>query len=188
MAIVDIDGSLGQGGGQILRTAASLAAATGQAVRVRNIRAKRPKPGLAAQHTVVLEALAAVCGGKLTGAERGSTQIELVPGAIQPGDYRFDVGTSGSTCLVLQTLLPALLLGQGDSRVRVTGGTHNPLAPTFEYLRDVFGVLVSGVGVHVFFRMNRGGFLPGRRGRDLHGADRTGRRGAADRNAPGPAR
>jgi RNA 3'-terminal phosphate cyclase (ATP) len=159
-AVVDIDGSIGEGGGQILRTAAALAVALGKPVRVRKVRAGRSRPGLRPQHVTALRAAAAICGGELRGADENSTEIELSPGEILPGEYTFDIGTAGSASLVLQTLLPPLLLAQGDSRVTVVGGTHNPFAPPFEFLRDVIGPLLSSIGATLFFEMERAGFYP----------------------------
>lgn len=158
--VVEIDGSFGEGGGQILRTSASLAVALGKGVRVFNIRANRPQRGLRAQHVTALQAVAQLCAGQLTGAQVGSERIELLPGPVTPGVYHFDIGTAGSANLVLQTLLPPLLLAQGDSQITVTGGTHNPLAPSFEYLRDVFGPLMTAMGAQSFLSMTRAGFYP----------------------------
>lgn len=159
-AIISIDGSLGEGGGQILRTSVALAAALGLEVRIDNIRANRPKPGLGRQHLAAVRGAAAVCGGELIGDQIGSAQLTFRPGAIKPGDYRFEIGTAGSTTLVLQTVIPALMLAAGDSSVTVTGGTHNPFAPCFEYLRDVFGVLAAAANLNAYFQMDRAGFYP----------------------------
>jgi len=139
--MIVIDGSQGEGGGQILRTAVGLSAALARPVKVTGVRAGRQRPGLRPQHLVAVRAAAAVCNGQLDGAEIGSMEITLRPGDVRAGQYRFDIGTAGSAMLLLQTILPALLLADGDSDVHVTGGTHNPLAPCFEYVRDVFGVL-----------------------------------------------
>lgn len=164
-ARIEIDGSQGEGGGQIVRTACSLAAAMGKPLRVHRIRAGRGTPGLRAQHVAALRALAEVCDGRLRGAEVGSDCIELDPGEVRPGLYEFAIGTAGSTSLVFQALLPALLLAPGDSRVTVTGGTHNPFAPPFEFLRDVYGPLLEAIGVHSHFVLERPGFYPAGGGR-----------------------
>jgi RNA 3'-terminal phosphate cyclase (ATP) len=155
-----IDGSQGEGGGQILRTSVGLAAAMGIPVRIVNVRAGRPQPGLRPQHLAAVRAAAAVCDGQLEGAEVGSMALTFRPGEVRAGRYRFDIGTAGSTTLVLQTILPAIALAPGESDVIVTGGTHNPLAPCFEYLRDVFGVLASAANVQAYFEMVRPGFYP----------------------------
>ncbi|MGB2820602.1 MAG: RNA 3'-terminal phosphate cyclase [Phycisphaerae bacterium] len=155
-----IDGSQGEGGGQILRTSVGLAAALGKCVRVSNIRAGRQRPGLRPQHLAAIRAAAATCNAELAGAEIGSMDITFRPGELRAGQYRFDIGTAGSAILVLQTVIPALVLAEGDSDVTVTGGTHNPLAPCFEYLRDVFAVLASAANIQMHVEMMRPGFYP----------------------------
>ncbi len=159
-SVVDIDGSFGEGGGQILRSAASMAAALGKNLRVHSIRAGRSTPGLRPQHVTAMEAVAAITGGALTGAEVGSACIELTAGKPRAGEYRFDIGTAGSAPLVLQTVLPPLLMAAGDSVVTVTGGTHNPMAPCLEYFANVLGPLLSGAGVDTLAAMARPGFYP----------------------------
>jgi RNA 3'-terminal phosphate cyclase (ATP) len=129
-------------------------------VRLTNIRSGRPRPGLGHQHLTAIRAVAEICKAKLAGDEIGSRELTFNPGDIECGEYRFDIGTAGSTVLVLQTLIPALLLADGDSTVTVTGGTHNPFAPCFEYLRDVFSVLASTANVQIYCEMKRSGFYP----------------------------
>jgi len=160
-----IDGSQGEGGGQVLRTSLALAAALRDrggpaSLRIVNIRARRPRPGLQPQHLAAVRAAAEVCGGALTGAARDSTELTFRPGAARAGAYRFDIGTAGSATLVCQTVLPALLCADGDSEVTVSGGTHNPFAPCFEYLRDVFGTLAEAAGASFASAMARMGFYP----------------------------
>ena len=164
---VTIDGGAGEGGGQILRTSVGLAAAVwgrpgqpGRSLRIVNIRANRPKPGLQAQHLAAVRAAAAVCGGTLAGDCLGSRELHFRPHGPRAGRYRFDVGTAGSSCLVLQTVLPALLAADGESAVTVTGGTHNPMAPCFEYLRDVFATLAEAAGASLALVLGRPGFYP----------------------------
>ena len=159
--VVVIDGSQGEGGGQILRTSVGLAAALGLNVKVTRIRAGRPKPGLRAQHLAAVRAAAAICGGRLEGDAIGAGELVFRAGAVQAGHYRFDIGTAGSTVLLVQTILPALMLADGESQVTVTGGTHNPMAPCFEYLRDVFGVLAAAANLQGYFELERPGFYPG---------------------------
>jgi RNA 3'-terminal phosphate cyclase (ATP) len=158
--VITIDGSWGEGGGQVLRTSLGLAAALGLSVRVINVRARRDRPGLRPQHLSAVRAAAAVCGGTLEGDAIGSGDLTLRPGDPRHGEYRFDIGTAGASTLVLQTVIPALLLAGGESDVTVTGGTHNPLAPCFDYLRDVFGVLAMASGVDMHLEMKRAGFYP----------------------------
>jgi len=155
-----INGSQGEGGGQILRTSVALAAALGVDVKITNIRAKRPKPGLRQQHLTAVRAAAAVCHGGLAGDSIASQELTFRPGPVAAGRFRFDIPTAGSTVLVLQTVIPALMLSDGDSEVIATGGTHNPLAPCFEYLRDVFGLLASAANLQAYFDMERAGFYP----------------------------
>lgn len=155
-----IDGAQGEGGGQILRTSVGLAAAFGLDLRIVNIRARRKPAGLRPQHLAAVKAAAEVCGGRLTGAAVGSAELTFEPGPVQRGNYTFDIGTAGSTTLVLQTVLPALIACEGPSRVTVAGGTHNPMAPCFEYLRDVFGLLASASNAEMFFETDRPGFYP----------------------------
>ncbi|MHC4982584.1 MAG: RNA 3'-terminal phosphate cyclase [Planctomycetota bacterium] len=160
-----IDGSQGEGGGQILRTSVALAAALGLDVRLTNIRAKRPKPGLGQQHLAAVRAAAAVCSGELTGDSLGSQTLTFRPGNVAAGQHSFEIPTAGSTILLLQTVIPALTLARGESQVAVTGGTHNPFAPCFEYLRDVFAPLASAANVQTYFEMERAGFYPAGGGR-----------------------
>lgn len=157
---IDIDGSEGEGGGQILRTSLALAAATGVEVRIRRIRAGRPKPGLRAQHLAAVRAAAGVCDADVEGAHLSSKELRFRPGGLRAGRFRFDIGTAGSTVLVLQTLIPPLMVADGDSEVVVAGGTHNPKAPCFEYLRDVFDVLASVMNLQAYFELVRAGFYP----------------------------
>lgn len=186
-----IDGSFGEGGGQILRTAIGLAAATwgtrGEGslagrgftgLEVVNIRASRPRPGLRPQHLAAVNAAAAVCGAEVTGAALDSTRLTFRPGGPRPGRYRLDIGTAGSANLVLQTILPALLAAEGDSEAVITGGTHNPLSPCFEYVRDVFLPLAPAANAAASVSLERAGFYPVGGGqircrvRGLGGADR----------------
>jgi len=158
--IIVIDGSQGEGGGQILRTSIGLSAAMGIPVRITTIRAGRQRPGLRPQHLAAVRAAAAVCDGQVEGAELGSREVTFIPGRPQAGRFRFDIGTAGSATLVLQTIIPALLLADGNSDVTVTGGTHNPLAPCFEYLRDVYAVLASAANAQIYLEMIKAGFYP----------------------------
>ncbi len=157
---INIDGSQGEGGGQILRTSLGLAAALGVDVTINRIRAGRPKPGLRPQHVMAARAAAEICGGELTGAEVGSRELTLRVGELRTGRFHFDIGTAGSCPLVCQTILPALMVADGESEVVIRGGTHNPMAPSFEYLRDVFGVLADATGIQAYFEMRRPGFYP----------------------------
>lgn len=163
--MLEIDGSLGEGGGQVLRSALSLAMVTGTTVHLFNIRASRPRPGLMRQHLTAVRAAAEICGAVVRGAEVGSRSLWFKPGPVRGGDYRFAIGTAGSASLVVQTVLPALLEADGPSTVTVEGGTHNPLAPPFEFLSLVFLPVLHRMGVRATLELERHGFAPAGGGR-----------------------
>ena len=164
-AVREIDGSKGEGGGQILRSSLALALATGTPVRVRNVRAGRDRPGLLRQHLAAVRAAAAVCSGEVEGAVLGSTEVVLRPGAVRPGEYRFAVGTAGSAGLVLQTVLLPLCLAGGGSTLVLEGGTHNPAAPPFDFLAKAWLPLLGRMGFPVEAVLDRHGFFPAGGGR-----------------------
>ena len=178
--MLTIDGSQGEGGGQILRTSLALAAISGQPVEVTHVRAGRKKPGLLRQHLCAVKAAAAVCNGYLEGAELGSKHIRFEPGPVTPGDHRFSVGSAGSASLVLQTVLPPLLMADAPSVVRIEGGTHNPSAPPFEFIERVFAPALAEMGASVRVTMERAGFFPARRSSSAFGVrERDGRPGSS---------
>ncbi len=159
--MIDIDGSEGEGGGQIVRTALGLSALTGRAFRLRNVRAGRAKPGLRKQHLCAVRAAARIASADVTGAAEGSLEICFRPNAPPaPGEYHFDIGSAGSTTLLLQTLLPALASASGPSKLTLVGGTHNPLAPTFEFLHETLLPLLGRMGFGVDAALDRAGFYP----------------------------
>ncbi len=160
-----LDGSQGEGGGQILRTALALALVTGTPFRMERIRARRAKPGLQRQHLTAVMAAAEVGDAALEGASLGSQQLVFQPRAIRPGNYRFAIGTAGSATLVLQTVLPALWSAPAPSNVEIEGGTHNPLAPPFDFLQRVFLPLLERMGPRIVGRLERHGFYPAGGGR-----------------------
>ena len=162
---VTIDGSEGEGGGQLLRTSLSLSLVTGLPFRMERIRAGRRKPGLLRQHLTAVEAAARVGRARITGAELGSQSLTFEPSDIEPGEYEFAVGTAGSATLVFQTVLPALLRGRTGSRVAVEGGTHNPFAPPFDFLARTFLPVLRQMGAPVEARLERCGFYPAGGGR-----------------------
>jgi RNA 3'-terminal phosphate cyclase (ATP) len=163
--VVLIDGSQGEGGGQILRSSLALSMVTGRPVCVERIRAGREKPGLMRQHLTAIRAATEVCGARTRGDAIGSQSIEFRPGAIRPGRYTFSVGTAGSATLVLQTVLPALLLADSSSELTLEGGTHNPWAPPFEFLAQAFIPLLNRMGAGVATGLERYGFFPAGGGR-----------------------
>ncbi len=158
--MLTIDGSLGEGGGQVLRTALTLSMLTHTPVRLTNIRARRPKPGLQAQHLAAARAAAAICAGDLRGAEPHSTEIELRPGAARPGRYRFTIETAGSACLLLQTIALPLALAQGASTVITRGGTHVPWSPSYHYLERHWLPHLQAMGLRLRLTLNAAGFYP----------------------------
>jgi RNA 3'-terminal phosphate cyclase (ATP) len=157
---VQIDGSHGEGGGQILRTALALAAILRRPVEVNNIRGGRKRPGLGPQHLMAVRALGQITSANTRGAELRSRHLFFEPRHIKPGRYTFDVGTAGSTSLVLQAVIPGLLIAKGPSQVTVTGGTHVPWSPCFHYLREVFSPSVQEMGAVVGLKIERWGWYP----------------------------
>lgn len=155
--ILQISGD--SGGGQLLRSSLSLSLATGQPFRMTNIRGKRPKPGLMRQHLTCVEAAAAVCDASIDGAELGSVELVFRPGKVMSGDYSFAIGSGGSTTLVLQTLLPALLHAEKSSTLRIEGGTHNPMAPPFEFIEQCYLPVIQSMGVKAAAKLERPGFM-----------------------------
>lgn len=160
MEMLELDGSRGEGGGQILRTALTLSMVTGTPFRIERIRAGRAKPGLLRQHLTAVNAAAEICGAKVSGAEAGAQSLCFAPGKIKGGDYRFAIGTAGSCTLVLQTLLPALWFADGTSSVTVSGGTHNPAAPPADFLIRSWLPMVRSMGVDMDIELVRHGFYP----------------------------
>ena len=160
-----IDGSQGEGGGQVLRSSLALALVTGKPVTVDRIRAGREKPGLMRQHLTAVNAAVEICGGHATGAALGSRSITFEPQPVRPGEYRFDVGSAGSATLVLQTVLPALLIAEGPTSLILEGGTHNAWAPPFDFLDEAFVPLVNRMGPRVEVELERHGFYPAGGGR-----------------------
>lgn len=163
--MMTIDGSKGEGGGQILRTSLALSLVTGQPVRLVNIRAGRRKPGLMRQHLTGLRASAQVGDAEVTGDEVGSQEVTFRPRGVRPGHYEFAVGTAGSATLVFQTVLPALLRADGPSHLILEGGTHNEKAPPFDFLEKAFLPLLARMGPRVTARLHRPGFFPAGGGR-----------------------
>ncbi|MEM9189250.1 MAG: RNA 3'-terminal phosphate cyclase [Myxococcota bacterium] len=157
---IAIDGSLGEGGGQVLRTALSLSAITGRSFRIERIRAGRAKPGLLRQHLTAVHAARDICDAEVEGAELRSRALSFRPGPIRGGTYRFSVGSAGSACLVAQTVLPILLKAGGPSEVRFEGGTHNPAAPHYDFLTRVFFVALRQLGIAVDAELHQHGFYP----------------------------
>lgn len=163
--MLTIDGSAGEGGGQVLRTALGLSLATGQPFRIDGIRAGRAKPGLLRQHLACVRAAVALGSAEVSGDELGSRALTFRPRALVPGEHRVDVGSAGSTLLVVQAVLPALLRASGPTRLVVTGGTHNPSSPPWDFVETVFFPRLRRMGARIAGRLERHGFYPAGGGR-----------------------
>lgn len=163
--MIRIDGSSGEGGGQILRSSLSLSLATGKEFRIENIRAKRERPGLLRQHLTAVLAAREISGAQVEGAILGSPALSFVPGAVRPGEYHFKIGTAGSGTLVLQTILPALMTADAPSNITIEGGTHNMLAPPIDFLEKCFLPVIGRMGPKVTMNLERHGFYPAGGGR-----------------------
>ncbi len=155
-----VDGSMGEGGGQIVRTALTLAMVTGKPVTIENVRAGRAKPGLLRQHLTALRAAQAIANADVTGDELGSRTVTFRPQPIRGGVYRFDVGSAGSAMLVVQTVLPALLFARDASTLEVLGGTHNPLSPPYPFFEATYLPLLRRMGANVTSELVAPGFYP----------------------------
>lgn len=158
--MVTIDGSKGEGGGQILRTSLSLSLITGTPFRMTGIRAGRRKPGLLRQHLTAVNAAAQIGNAEMEGASLSSGELNFAPKTVRPGSYRFAIGSAGSAMLVLQTILPALMTADAPSKLTVEGGTHNPAAPPFDFLERCFLPQLRRMGPEVRLEIERLGFFP----------------------------
>lgn len=158
--MIEIDGAQGEGGGQVLRSALTLSAITGKGVHLYNIRARRSKPGLMAQHLKSVDAAAAVCKAKVSGASLYSTSLTFEPGALRSGRYRFEIGTAGSTSLVLQTVFLPLSMAASASSITIHGGTHVPWSPCYHYLALHWLPLLQKIGFDAEISLQQAGFYP----------------------------
>lgn len=158
--MIIIDGSEGEGGGQVLRYACALALLTGQPFTIENIRGGRAKPGLMRQHLTAIEAACVIGNAECSGLAVGSTHISFRPGAVAPGDYHFAVGTAGSTGLVLQTVMVPLMLADAPSRLVIEGGTHALAAPPFDFVERTLLPIINRMGPTITARLVRHGFFP----------------------------
>jgi RNA 3'-terminal phosphate cyclase (ATP) len=151
---------MGEGGGQIVRTSLALSLITGKPFRITRVRAGRDKPGLRQQHLTAVQAAATVGSARVEGARVGANEFAFYPGEVRAGEYRFHIGTAGSTTLVLQTVLPPLMLAGSPSILTLTGGTHNAHAPPFDFLQRAFLPLIRRMGPRVELQLVRYGFYP----------------------------
>jgi RNA 3'-phosphate cyclase len=158
--LIEIDGSYGEGGGQILRTALAFSAIYKRPLIIYRIRAKRKNPGLGHQHLMAVKALAQISGAKVDGSAIGSETLTFIPGEICPGNYKFEIGTAGSVTLLLQALLLPLCLSQKDSQLTLVGGTHVPWSPPFHYLSEVLFPVLRTMGIAIEARIEKWGWYP----------------------------
>jgi RNA 3'-terminal phosphate cyclase (ATP) len=158
--LIEIDGSFGEGGGQILRSSLSLSMYIQQPVSINNIRAGRKKPGLMRQHLTAVKAAAEICDAQVIGAEISSLKLYFDPGKVKSGHFNFDIGTTGSTTLVLQTILPVLMLADCESSISLGGGTHNEFSPPVDFLNHSFFKQLKKMGSDVNINIGKFGFFP----------------------------
>ena len=159
--MIEIDGSEGEGGGQILRSALALSILTGRPFKLVNIRANRSRPGLQPQHLMCVRAAGTICNGHFKGGSVGSAVLYFEPGQVKPGKYTFSIGTAGSTSLVLHTIyLPLALRCDQVSEITITGGTHNQHAPCYHFLETTWAAYMGRLGISIELEMIRPGFYP----------------------------
>jgi RNA 3'-phosphate cyclase len=160
MKFLEVDGSQGEGGGQILRTALAFSGIQSKPVKVIKIRAGRPTPGLKRQHVSAVEVLAEVFGGEVSGAKEGSTEVTFVPGSPRRGSLAFDMGTAASITLVLLAVVPAVAIAGSSLSIELVGGTDVPWSPTFDYLCDVVKQAFGAIGIKFEATAIRRGYYP----------------------------
>lgn len=160
-SVLQIDGAMGEGGGQIIRNALALSAISGRPVEIVNVRAGREKPGLQPQHLTAVRAIADLCAARLEGDTPGSLRLHFAPTLpVRPGHYTWQIGTAGATALVLQTVLLPLCMTGGPSQVTIEGGTHVPAAPTADYLQEVYLPALARAGLGATLLCPAAGFYP----------------------------
>lgn len=160
MDCVEIDGAMGEGGGQVLRSSLTLALLSGKPLHIHHIRRNRRRPGLQPQHLAAVRAAAAISAARVVGMVQGSQELSFIPGPVLPGRYEFDIGTAGASGLVLQTVYLPLAFAGGSSQVLVHGGTHVPLSPCYHYLERQWCPMLEHLGIHIRLHMLRAGFWP----------------------------
>ena len=166
--MIKIDGSQGEGGGQLVRSALTLSLLTGERVQIDNIRANRSNPGLSHQHLAAVKAAQTIGKGEVDGGKLGSTKLEFYPRTIQPGRYRFNIGTAGATTLVLQTVFLPLSMAKATSSIKITGGTHVPWSPSYDYLEMQWLPYMNKLGFEAYISLDLAGFYP-KGGGQIHG-------------------
>ena len=186
--MIEVDGSSGEGGGQILRTAVALSSVLGIEVRITKIRAGRSTPGIRAQHLAGVKVAAEICGGIVKGAEVGSTTLEYTPGEPKSGRFSFDVGTAGSVTLILQTVMPILSFAGGNVELHLIGGTDVKWSPPIDYLRLVTLPILSQMGFKGNLKLVRRGYYPNGGGEVEFSSSHVERLGPVNGTSSGTAR
>lgn len=158
--MLEIDGSFGEGGGQVLRTSLGLSCLLNKPFRIFNIRIKRKKPGLMPQHLMGIRALKLISNARVRGDAKGSTELIFEPEEVKAGDYLFDIGTAGSTSLLLQTIILPLIFAKSRSSLSLIGGTHVPFSPLFHYISEVFVPILKKLGIRIETKIESYGFYP----------------------------
>ena len=158
--MLTIDGSQGEGGGQILRSSLALSVCLQLPIKLEKIRAKRQKPGLMRQHLTAVRAAAEISEAEVKGDAVNSRELVFLPKTLKSGDFSFAIGTAGSSTLVLQTILPALLRAKEKSTLTIKGGTHNAMAPSFDFIEKTFLPVLRKMGPNVTAQLVRSGFYP----------------------------
>lgn len=158
--LLEIDGSYGEGGGQILRNAIALSTILNKPVKIKNIRANRPNPGIKAQHYMVIKSIKEISGAKTENLEIGSQILTFLPGKLKGGNYKFDIGTAGSITLVFQALILASLKTDNEIFIKLTGGSDVKWAPAWDYFRNIFIPIIKKIGVNVDVKLIERGYYP----------------------------
>jgi len=158
--LINLDGSYGEGGGQILRTAVALSVLKKEPIKIVNIRANRPDPGIKAQHYIAIKSVKELCNAETTGLDVGSSTLTFIPGEIKGGKYKFDIGTAGSITLVFQTCILASLKSKEPINIKITGGTDVKWAPTWDYFKNIFVPLIKKMGVSIDANLIKRGYYP----------------------------
>ncbi len=158
--MITIDGSYGEGGGQILRTAVALSALKNEPIKIINIRASRPDPGIKGQHYIAIKSVKELCNAQTTGLDVGSSTLTFIPGEIKGGEYKFDIGTAGSTILVFQTCILACLNSKEPVNIRLIGGTDVKWAPSWDYFKYIFIPILKNLGLSIDINLIRRGYYP----------------------------